>query len=330
MDKIRVGFIGCGGNASGHLGRVLDIPEAEVVALCDVDQASLQRAKERHAQAAELPEFTHYQEMLEQVELDAVEISTPHTLHFEQIMVALDKGLHVLTEKPMVCTVDHARQVIAKAVEAGKVLMISYQRHLEAQYRYVRNQIAAGELGDIQFISALQDQKWYQGTIGLWRQQMALSGGGQLNDSGSHLLDIALWMTGLEVAEVQAYMEYFDSEVDINSALSLRFGNGALGTIAVVGNSPTSGIWEDITIWGTKAAVYMRRGHIFYKTQYSNEVYEVNNLPGSTTPDQNFIDAILGRDQVQVPPECGLRVIELTEAAWASAASGQPVKVKSI
>ena len=330
MDKIRVGFIGCGGNASGHIGRVLDIPEAEVVALCDVDQASLQRAKERHAQAAELPEFTHYQEMLEQVELDAVEISTPHTLHFEQIMAALDKGLHVLTEKPMVCTVDHARQVIAKAEETSKVLMISYQRHLQAQYRYVRNQIAAGELGDIQFISALQDQKWYQGTIGLWRQQMALSGGGQLNDSGSHLLDIALWMTGLEVAEVQAYMEYFDSEVDINSALSLRFGNGALGTIAVVGNSPTGGMWEDITIWGTKAAVYIRQGQIFYKTQYSNEVYEVNNLPGSTTPDQNFIDAILGRDQVQVPPECGLRVIELTEAAWASAASGQPVKVKSI
>ena len=330
MDKIRVGFIGCGGNASGHIGRVLDISEAEVVALCDVDQGSLQRAKERLSQAAELPEFTHYQEMLEQVELDAVEISTPHTLHFEQIMAALDKGLHVLTEKPMVCTVDHARQVIAKAEETGKVLMISYQRHLQAQYRYVRNQIAAGELGDIQFISALQDQKWYQGTIGLWRQQMALSGGGQLNDSGSHLLDIALWMTGLEVAEVQAYMEYFDSEVDINSALSLRFRNGALGTIAVVGNSPTGGIWEDITIWGTKAVVYMRQGQIFYKTQHSNEVYEVNNLPGSTTPDQNFIDAILGRDQVQVPPECGLRVIELTEAAWASAASGQPVKVKSI
>ena len=54
--------------------------------------------------------------------------------------------------------------------------MISYQRHLQAQYRYVRNQVAAGELGDIQFISALQDQKWYQGTIGLWRQQMSAVG----------------------------------------------------------------------------------------------------------------------------------------------------------
>ena len=159
-------------------------------------------------------------------------------------MAALDKGLHVLTEKPMVCSVDHAHQVIEKAKEVGKILMVSYQRHLGAQYRYVRNQIMAGELGEIQFISALQDQKWYQGTMGLWRQQLALSGGGQLNDSGSHLLDIMLWMTGLEVAEVQAYMEYFESEVDINSALSIRFRGGAMGTVSVVGNSPTGGMWE--------------------------------------------------------------------------------------
>ena len=92
MDKIRVGFIGCGGNASGHIGRVLDIPEAEVVALCDVDQASLQRAKERHSQAAELPEFTHYQEMLEQVELDAVEISTPTHCTLSRLWLRWTKG----------------------------------------------------------------------------------------------------------------------------------------------------------------------------------------------------------------------------------------------
>ena len=306
--------------------------ECEVVGLCDVSGESIERVQERHREQhphiVDVPVFEDYQEMLDKVEMDAVEISTPHTLHFEQIVAALDKGLHVLTEKPMVCTVDHAHQVIDKAEETGKVLMISYQRHLGAQYRFVRNQIMAGELGKIQFISALQDQKWYLGTMGLWRQKLSLSGGGQLNDSGSHLLDIVLWMTGLEVAEVQAYMENFASEVDINSALSIRFRNGAMGTISVVGNSPTGGMWEDITIWGTKAVVYIRRGEILYKTQHSNEVYAVDNLPGSTTPDQNFIDAIFGRDEVQVPPVCGLRVIELTEAAWASAESGRPVKVK--
>ena len=70
-------------------------------------------------------------------------------------------------------------------------------------------------------------------------------------------------------------------------------------------------------------------GKITIKTALSNEAYEPTGLPGATSPDRNFVDAILGRDQVQVPPVCGLRVIELTEAAWKSAETGGPVKVES-
>ena len=234
----------------------------------------------------------------------------------------------------MVCTVDHARQVIAKAEETGKVVMISYQRHLQGRSnRYVRNQIAAGELGDIQFISALQDQKWYQGTIGLWAAANGAVGRRAAQrfgkpPTGHRAVDDRAWRW----QRCRPTWSIFDSEVDINSALSLRFRNGALGTIAVVGNSPTGGMWEDITIWGTKGrGPISARGQIFLQNAAQQRgVRSKINLPGSTTPDQNFIDAILGRDQVQVPPECGLRVIELTEAAWASAASGQPVKIKSI
>ena len=220
---IRVGFIGCGGNASGHIGQVLQIPEAEVAALCDPSQASLDRALERNEGARHAGLFSDHPRMLDEVELDAVEISTPHTLHFQQIMDSLDKGCHVLTEKPMVCTVDHAHQVIRRARETERILMVSYQRHLEPVYRFVRNQVRAGELGQVQFVSALQDQGWYRAQQGQWRQDPALSGGGQLNDSGSHLLDIVLWMTGLAVEEVQAWMDSFDTEVDVNSAMSLRF-----------------------------------------------------------------------------------------------------------
>ena len=328
MAKIRMGFIGCGGNASSHIGRCLEIPEVEIVALCDVSDASIDRARERNPRVAELPVFRDYQEMLAQIAMDAVQISTPHTTHFDQIMDSLDRGLHVLTEKPMVCSVEHAEQVIEKSRQTGKILMIAYQRHLTPHFRYVRNQIMAGELGEIQFVSALQDQGWYRGTMGSWRQRLALSGGGQLNDSGSHLLDIILWMTGLEVEQVQAFVEHFESEVDINSALSLRFRNGAMGNLSVVGNSPTGGMWEDITLWGSKAVVYIRQGKMTIKTAGSSELYEPTGLPGASTPDRNFVDAVLGRDVVQVPPVCGLRVIELTEAAWKSAESGRPVKVK--
>ncbi|MEW6756254.1 MAG: Gfo/Idh/MocA family oxidoreductase [Candidatus Latescibacterota bacterium] len=329
MGKIRMGFIGCGGNASGHLGRILEMGhEVEVVGLCDTSPLSLQRAKERNPGAAAVPTFADYRQMLCDVPMDAVQISTPHTLHFEQIMASLEQGLHVLTEKPMVCTVEHAEQVILKARQVGKVLMVAYQRHLQPAYRFVRCLIASGEFGQIQFVSALQDQAWYRGTRGSWRQQLSLSGGGQLNDSGSHLLDIILWMTDLEVDQVQAYLENFESEVDINAALSLRFRNGAMGNLSVVGNSPTGGMWEDITIWGTKAVAYIRQGKVFLKTAGSNEVLEPAGLPGASTPDRNFVDVLLGRDAVQVPPICGLRVIELTEAAWRSARSGRPVPVK--
>jgi len=329
MGKIRMGFIGCGGNASMHLGRALEMAqEVEVVALCDTSPQSLDRARERNPGAVGLPTFADYLQMLSAVEMDAVQISTPHTGHFEQIMASLERGLHVLTEKPMVCSVEHAEQVILKARQAGKVLMVAYQRHLMPPYRFVRNQIMAGEFGQIQFISALQDQAWYRGTRGTWRQQLSLSGGGQLNDSGSHLLDIILWMTGLEVDQVQAYLQNFESEVDINAALSLRFRNGAMGNLSVVGNSPTGGMWEDITIWGTKAVVYIRQGKVLLKTAGSNDVLEPTGLPGASTPDRNFVDVLCGRDAVQVPPICGLRVIELTEAAWRSARTGRPAQVK--
>ena len=328
MAKIRMGFIGCGGNASGHVGRCLGIPEVEIVGLCDTSEQSISRCRERNPGVADLPVFTDHRELLARIEMDAVQISTPHTLHFDQIMDSLDKGLHVLTEKPMVCTVEHAEQVITKARETGKTLMIAYQRHLLPHFRYVRNQIMAGELGEIQFVAALQDQGWLKGTRGTWRQQLGLSGGGQINDSGSHLLDVILWMTGLEVEAVQAYMENFDSEVDINSALSVRFRNGAMGNMSIVGNSPVRGMWEDITIWGSKAVVYMRQGKVTVKVAGSDETYEPTGLPGASSPDQNFVDALLGRDSVQVPPVCGLRVIELSQAAWQSAEKGRPVKVR--
>ena len=142
------------------LQRLPHRPEAEIVALCDPSGESLANAKQRNAGARDLPEFSDYRQMLADVELDAVQISTPHTTHFEQIMACLDKGLHVLTEKPMVCTVEHAHQVIAKAKEADRILMISYQRHLQPTYRFVRDKVLSGEMGDIQCIYTRQDQSW--------------------------------------------------------------------------------------------------------------------------------------------------------------------------
>lgn len=325
MSKIRVGIIGVGGISYGHMRNFLASPDAEIVGLVDNDPKRLDTAKEKLPEVGSIPTYSDYTDMLKAGGLDAVQINTPHTLHYEQIVTSLDAGLHVLCEKPMVCSTAHGKEVIKKADEAGKVLMISYQRHFQPQYRYIKQLVESGGLGEITFISALQCQGWKKGVAGTWRQIPELSGGGQLNDSGSHLMDMLLWLSGLTAESVHAFVDNCGTPVDINSALTVRFTNGAQGTVSVVGDSACRW-YEDFTIWGTKGVAFYRNGKLMVCDE-NGEMTEPTDLPPGGNHDQGFCDAILGRDKNWVPPTCGLRVIELTEAAWKSAEKGEPVKV---
>jgi predicted dehydrogenase len=324
-NRLRIGFIGCGGNARGHGRRITEMQETELVALADVSDAAIAAFKEAVPAAGDVPVFHDYEKMLDLVRLDAVEISTPHTLHYDQIMAALDHGCHVLTEKPMVCSVAHAHDVIRKSRETGRHVMVSYQRHFSPAYSYCRQVVQSGELGPVHFITAHQCQNWYRGQQGKWRMDPVLSGGGQLNDSGSHLIDIILWITGARAKEVFALMENLDAEVDILTAMAVRFDNGALANISVVGHSAGK-MREDMTIWMEKGTLFLRGGKV-YREEPGTDMQEVpaTSLPEGKAPDRAFIDLILGRAENRVPPECGLAVIELTEAAWSSAENGRPV-----
>ena len=326
--KFRIGFIGCGGISHGHWHRLHETGKAEVVALNDPSADSLKRFYERCPGSQGLPTYKDYRDMLKNEQLDAVAVMSPHYVHFEQNFAALGKGLHVLSEKPMVCTIKHAKALMRKAQESKRILMISYQRHFEPGFRYIREQIAKGVLGEIQFVNAIQGQEWLRGTKGTWRQKLAESCGGQLNDSGSHLIDIVMWITGLKVNEVAAYSVNFTTEVDINSTLAMKFENGALGSVSVIGNAPC---WhEDHTIVGSKGAFYLRQGGVEELVQEDAVGRRIKvKLPKyAKNPDANFVDCMLGKDVPQTPPECGLRTIEVTEAAWRSAAAnGKPFKV---
>jgi predicted dehydrogenase len=170
QDKVRVGFIGAGGIARRHVRDLLAIPDAEIVGFVDVNVASIAGIKEQFPEVRDVPEYISYKDMLEQGNLDAVEIHTPHTLHFQQAMDSLDAGLHVMLEKPMVCKTTHAQELIAKAEQKERSVVLAYQRHYQSQYKYIRQVVTGGQLGQITFVSALQCQAWKHGTAGTWRQ----------------------------------------------------------------------------------------------------------------------------------------------------------------
>lgn len=328
-DQVRIGLIGCGGMANAHVRYLSAIPEAEIVALTDPAQTSLDRMYERSPQVKGVRVHPDYQTLLADPNVDAVQIHSPHTVHFQQAMDSLAAGKHVLLEKPMVTKTTDAHTLIDAWQRSGRVLMISYQRHFMKEFRYAREVIRSGGLGEIQFITAFQGQEWLRATRGSWRQTQELSGGGQINDSGSHLIDIILWVSGLRVAEVAAYQEFFDTPVDINTAATIKFTNGALGTLSVIGSAPRW--WEDITFYGSAGAIYIRQGQPLVHQDARGQPVDTTEIGDTTTPDRNWVDAILGLAEVEVPPSCGLAVIELTEAAWESARhGGQPTSVAGL
>jgi predicted dehydrogenase len=115
---------------------------------------------------------------------------------------------------------------------------------------------------------------------------------------------------------VSAYTDNKGTEVDINSSLSVVFQSGAMGSIAIVGDGMS---WhEDITFVCENMAFFIRDGKLTIVDRDRNRL-KAESLSGGTTPDQNFIHAILGRVECESPFECGLEVIRLTEAAWKSA-----------
>jgi predicted dehydrogenase len=340
---IRVGLIGLGNNMLGHIRRLGEIREVQIAGLVDPVPAMQGRAVERFPQLADVPVFADHRAMLDAVRPDAVAISTPHAYHFQQIVDGLGAGAHVLVEKPMVNSVREAEAVIRARDAAGKVVLVSYQRHTQPTFLKIKALIDSGVLGELQFLAALQNQMWYAGKFRTpelpWRVKKELSGGGQLNDSGSHLVDILLYVTGLEPEVVFATQQSFDLEVDVNSAVTVRFKGGAAGNIAIVGRAPGIGgaVWEDVTIYGSKGALYYRmlgqpglKPRLELRLVGQDEPVELGDLPAGSTPDQNFVDAILGRDEVKSPAECGLRVMQLSEAAWKSAETGQAVDVSSL
>ncbi len=326
---IKIGMIGCGGNARHHMGVLLQMKGVQITALCDPSRKMIERTRRQHPQLADVKAYRSHQTMLAKADINAIEISTPHTTHFEQIMDSLAAGCDVMCEKPLVCTVAHCKQAIKQRDKTGKLLMTAYQRHFHAPYRYCRKTGQSGRLGQVQFVSCLQSQDWYKHQVGgqTWRSKLALSGGGQLNDSGSHLLDIVMWMTRAQPREVFAFIDNLGSEVDILTALSCRCADGALLSFSVVGDAVN---WlEDITIWFKQGTLAIRGGQVIEWSAESNgQPVPRQKLGRSWSPDENFIAAIRGEEEVQSPPEEFLSVIQLTEAAWKSGATGRRVKVE--
>lgn len=332
MSKVRVAILGCGGMAGAHARRFKSNPDAEIVALSDVDTARVQAFIDRHLADYEPKPaiYTDPAKMYAEAKPDAVSIVTPHTLHFEHGMQALDAGCHVLMEKPMVTDSGQAHELAAHVKKTGKIFVIGYNTPCTPEFRYLRNLVRNKELGKLETVTGWLAQNWRNGTRGTWRQDPALSGGGQMYDSGAHLFNSLVWTVEQPISEVFAFVDNLDTPVDINGTVNIRFADGTLATITIVGNCPNDGAGLYLTFDGGRVEVDGWGGSWIKVFRKGEGQVKYPPIEGKAeTPNDNFISAILGRAEPQTTPLNGINQSELMDAIYESARTGQVARPKA-
>ncbi len=329
MAKLRVAMVGTGGFARSHAGVLKDNPDVEIVAGCDVSEDIVNGFWDRHLEGYEPRPavFTDAAKMYAEIKPDAVVICTPHTLHFEHAMQAIEAGCHVFVEKPMVTNAEHAYTLRDKVKEAGKILCIGYNTACSPRFKYIREQVRSGALGKLELVQGFLSQDWMRGTKGSWRQDPALSGGGQAYDSGAHIFNSLCWTVESPAEEVFAFVDNHGTPVDVNSVTSIRFESGVLANMTVSGNCPGMGRFMVFIFDGGRIEVDGWTGA--WIRVYGSDGKQIEDPPiegEKIRPTANFIDAVLGRDEPRTNPQHGVIQTELMDAIYESQRTGGPAR----
>lgn len=330
MSKVKMAILGCGGMSGEHAKRFKANPDVEIVALCDVSEEVVNGYIERNlADYAPRPQvYTDAAKMYADAKPDAVTIVTPHTMHFEHGMQALDAGCHILMEKPMVTDSDQAHKLAQAAEKAGKIVVVGYNTPCSPAFNYIREAIRSGEFGKLQTVTGWQTQNWKNAVRGTWRQKPELSGGGQMYDSGAHIFNSLVWSIEQDVAEVFAFIDNQDAPVDIVGTVNVKFVNGTLATMSIDGNCLSDGAGMYMTFEKGRIDVDGWNGGWIKVFRGHEEI--APQLEGKAqSPNDNFIDAILGRAAPRTSPQNGVVQSELMDAIYESARTGQPAKPKA-
>ena len=232
--KIKIGIIGTGNISNSHVLGFKAHPNAEVVAICDKRRKTVERKAARWGIDRI---YKNYHDLLNQPDIDAVVILTPHHLHAPITIAAAEAGKHILVEKPIAVSLEEANQMIRATNKAGVFLMVAENQvfhppHVEAKRLIDEGEIgrpvmirlslgwATGRMPDDPsgFIKALatfeernlqENKEWEAGDM--WRLDPTKRGGGSLIDEGHHRFSVADYLLG-RFENIYAYLDELSFE----------------------------------------------------------------------------------------------------------------------
>lgn len=350
--RLNVGVIGAGWwAAEAHLPALASHPRARIAG---IQTRSPEKQATLAAAFGSPPVVSTVEELLSLPGLDAVVISSTPQAHFTQALAALDRGLHVLIEKPMTLEASESAELVHLAERRRLVFLISCPWHYTRHGCLVRERIAAGELGRIRLVSICMTNfclGLYQGRpfaeifggadgvdaaarplVEPARDSYAdptVAGGGQIYCQASHVFAYLGFLTGLQPREVSARFDNAGTPVDVTDVVQISLEGGALVSIGTTATRSDLDRFFDVRIVGTEgvAALDLWQGTCRIRTA-DGRVEQPSPLAADEiypkyAPAHNLVDAALGLAPNRSPATLGHYAMQLIEAACISAAGGR-------
>lgn len=349
---LKIGVIGVGSISEYHIKPYMKNPEAEVVALCDLNEERL-KTKGQEYGAAHL--YADYRELLKNDEIDAVSICTWNNSHAEIAVAALEAGKHVLVEKPLSITVEEAVAVQKAAEKSNKVAQVGFVRRFGDNTKILKRFLDAGDLGELYYAKASILRRL--GNPGGWFSDRERSGGGPLIDLGVHVIDLCWYLMGkpkavsvtgntysllgnrsnvenLDFYKAADYDPGKNDVEDLTNAL-IRFENGASLLVDV---SFTLHAKEDavsVKVYGDKGGAEIEP-ELMLVTEKHNTILNIdpqvdnkafNFIKAFESEINHFVECCLGKSVTIAPVSDGVEVMKILSAVYESADRKQEIRL---
>jgi predicted dehydrogenase/putative sterol carrier protein len=336
---INIGMIGCGLISNLHARGYTDNPRARLYAVCDVDPSVV--AARKHEWKAE-KDFTDYRELLADPSVDAVEILTPHKLHEQMVIDALDARKHVAVQKPMTISLESADRMASHARRSGLVFKVTDNYVFYPPIVLAKRMIENGDIGDPQMLR----MKMINSPRGGWEMPVAsydwrfdeYSEGrfSETYDHGHHEWATAWYLMG-EVERVAAWIDSVDGVLDSPVTLMWKYRSGKKygvcdfvysGELYIPSKYYPNDEWFEIT--GSRGVIFIHRCTGDMHTGPAVSVFGNNGwvhyddvksdwVEGFKGALENFIDAIRGEADPLLTGEQGREILRMSFAIYYAA-----------
>lgn len=302
-EKVRLGWIGCGGRGTYMLQRALTVDDIEVVAICDLIQQRVERGASvvEESREKKIPTYLDFRQMLDKEKMDGVVAITEVGNHGKVVIPILETDLHCFSEKPMDATVEMVDAITIAARKSKGIYQLGFQRRSDAGYRAGVEAIHKGDIGEVIFMQG--QWHWYNGPcIGGWVGNVDMSGG-KLNEQACHHMDLMSWVMKntapvkcLAVAAITCdYEKPNRHQAENVSSVSWWWPNGAILSYTHLHGISHEFEGEKSWAMGTKGGVDLLKGELYPREGEKRRVTDQDpgwGDPASRAEMVEFVDCI--------------------------------------